>query len=158
MPNDKMEPIRDTSANRPPATLKLDAAEVERLIRAGLPIAERSGFAVEHLEPSRARVRLPYRAWMLRPGDTIAGPVLMMAADAAMYALVLAHLGPQLLAVTADMTLHFLRRPRAADVLAEAHLLKLGRRLAVMRVELRSAGEEELVAHVTGSYALPGDR
>ncbi|MBX6420752.1 MAG: PaaI family thioesterase [Nevskia sp.] len=142
-----------------PATapaLKLAAAEVERLIRAGLPLAERAGFAIERLEPGRAVVRLQYQPWMLRPGGTLAGPVLMTAADSAMYALVLAHLGPELLAVTADMNLHFLRKPKPADVLAEAHLLKLGRKLAVMRVELRSAGEDTLVAHVTGSYALPG--
>jgi len=141
-----------------PPALKLAAVEVERLIRAGLPLAERADFAVERLEPDCAVVRLAYQPWMLRPGGTLAGPVLMMAADAAMYALVLGRLGPELLAVTSDMSLHFLRKPPAADLLAQAQLLKLGRKLAVLRVELRSAGDDALVAHVTGSYALPGAR
>jgi uncharacterized protein (TIGR00369 family) len=146
-------PQKDTAS--PTDSLKLAAAEVERLIHQGLPLAERGGLAVERLEPGLAQVRLRYEPWMLRPGGTLAGPVLMMAADAAMYALVLGHLGPALLAVTADMTLHFLRKPKPADLCAQARLLKLGRRLAVMRVELRSGEDPALVAHVTGSYALP---
>jgi acyl-coenzyme A thioesterase PaaI-like protein len=40
-------------------------------------------------------------------------------------------------------------------VLAEARMLKLGKRLAVSEVALRSDGEDELVAHVTGTYSIP---
>ena len=36
-----------------------------------------------------------------------------------------------------------------------ARLLKLGKRLAVSEVSLRSDGEEDLVAHVTGTYSIP---
>jgi acyl-coenzyme A thioesterase PaaI-like protein len=45
--------------------------------------------------------------------------------------------------------------PAARDLLGEARLLKVGRRLAVAEIGMRSDGEEELVAHATGTYAIP---
>lgn len=133
----------------------LDAENVERIIRAGLPMSEFAGFKVESVAAGLAQVRLSFQPWMLRPGGTLAGPVLMLAADAAMYAVILAHIGEQVMAVTSNLNIHFLSRPRPVDVLAEGRLLKLGRRLAVCEVAIRCVGDEELVAHVTGSYALP---
>jgi len=40
-------------------------------------------------------------------------------------------------------------------MIADCRLLKLGKRLAVGEVALRSEGEDELVAHVTGTYSIP---
>lgn len=145
----------DTTRSQDSTPLALSAAELEAIIRGGLPTAGKSGLAVEEVRPRYARVRLPFKPWMLRPGNTVSGPALFTAADAAMYALVMAHVGPQVMAVTAGFNVHFLHKPKAGDVIAEARLLKLGRRLAVMEVELFSAGDPTLVAHATGSYALP---
>lgn len=143
----------------PALTPQLDAPTVERIIRGAVPMANSAGIAVDAIGPGVANVRLAYRDWMLRPGGSIAGPVVMLAADTAMYAVILAHIGEQLMAVTSDMTMHFLARPLPGDVLAEGRLLKLGRRLAVCEVAVRSAADPEtLVAHVTGSYALPSSR
>jgi len=135
--------------------LKLDAPQVEALIREGLAVAGRGGLCVEEVRPGYARVRLPYHEKMLRPGNVISGPTLFTAADTAMYALVLSHIGPQLMAVTADLNIRFLNKARPGDVVGEAKLLKLGRRLAVMEVSLSTGGDPQPVAHVTGSYALP---
>lgn len=135
--------------------LKLTAQAVEQLIRQGLPAAEQGDFRVEAVTPGYARIRLPFHAHMLRPGNTISGPTLFTAADSAMYALVLAHIGPQVMAVTANLSINFLNRAQPGDVIGEARLLKLGRRLAVMEVGLSTGGDPALVAHVTGSYALP---
>jgi acyl-coenzyme A thioesterase PaaI-like protein len=41
---------------------------------------------------------------------------------------------------------------------ARAKILKLGRRLAVGTIEIQSEGEEDLVAHASGTYALPAHR
>ena len=49
----------------------------------------------------------------------------------------------------------FRSRPAPRDVLAEGRILKLGKRLAVSEVMLRSEGEDGPVAHVTGTYSLP---
>ena len=57
--------------------------------------------------------------------------------------------------MTTSLTINFLRRPRPHDLLAEARLLKLGARLAVGDVAIRSEGEEELAAHATLTYSIP---
>jgi uncharacterized protein (TIGR00369 family) len=136
--------------------LKLDAAAVEALIRGGLAAAGRGGMTVEELRSGYARIRLPFSPLMIRPGNVISGPTLFTAADTAMYALVLGHLGAELMAVTSDMNLRFLAKAAPGDVIGEASFLKLGRRLAVMEAKMStSAAPGVTVAHATGSYALP---
>lgn len=136
--------------------LKLSAKDVEKLFVLAFPASAKAPIAVEEVRSGYARIRIPFRNSMLRPGNVISGPALFTAADTAMYALVLSHLGPQLMAVTSNLNLNFLNKAPAGDVIAEAQLLKLGRRLVVMDVRLRtSASGEMLVAQATGSYALP---
>ena len=65
-------------------------------------------------------------------------------------------IGPEPMAVTTDLNCHFLRRARGdRDLIANARVIKLGRRLAVGEVQLFSAGDERPVAHVTATYAIP---
>jgi acyl-coenzyme A thioesterase PaaI-like protein len=59
------------------------------------------------------------------------------------------------LAVTATLNINFLRRPEPRDVIAEAQLIRCGKRLAYGEVMLFSDGNPEPVAHVTATYALP---
>ncbi|WP_293395110.1 PaaI family thioesterase, partial [Nevskia sp.] len=94
----------------------LDAAEVERIISDGLPMSSFAQMVVTEVKPGSATIRIPFREWMIRPGGTIAGPVLMLAADSAMYAVILAHIGDQVMAVTSSLTINFLSRPRPVDV------------------------------------------
>ncbi len=56
---------------------------------------------------------------------------MMALADYALYAAILANIGPVALAVTTNLTFNFLRKPASGDLMAECRLLKLGRRLAV---------------------------
>jgi uncharacterized protein (TIGR00369 family) len=133
----------------------LGAAEVERIIRDGVPMSEFASMRVESVSPGSALVRIVFQPWMIRPGGTVGGQVLMLAADSAMYAVVLAHIGNKPMALTTNLNINFLRRPEPVDVLAEGRLLKLGRRLAIAEVLIRSEGSDDLVAHVTGTYALP---
>lgn len=134
----------------------LDAAAIQALIREGLPAA--SGVTVEEITADGARVRITVDERMLRPGGTVSGPTLFAAADTAMFAAILAHAGAEALAVTTDTSIHFLRKPPLADVIATAHIVKLGKQLAVCTVKLCSAGSDDLVAHATGSYSLPPRR
>lgn len=136
-------------------SLKLQGDAVERLIHMGFA-AQQPFLKVDALEVGHARVRLLYRDAMLRPGNVLSGPALFTAADTAMYVLVLSHVGAQMMAVTSDINLHFVNKATPGDILADARLLKLGRRNVVMEVSLySSAAPEKLVAHATGSYALP---
>ena len=135
--------------------MSLNATEVEKLIRAGLPMAEDMDLRIEEAGERFARVRAPFSSRMIRPGGTISGPVQMALADAAMYAAILATLGRAEMAVTSNLNINFLNKPQPADLVAEAIVLKLGRRLAFCEVRLLSGSDDVLVAHVTGCYALP---
>ncbi|WP_246533292.1 PaaI family thioesterase [Pseudomonas lalucatii] len=134
----------------------MTAQEVQALIRAGLPMAEDMGLCIDRLDDSGVLARVPFHGRLVRPGGTISGPTIMALGDAAMYAVVLGRLGRVEMAVTANLNINFLVKPRPVDLLAEARILRLSRRQAVCEVSLYSAGsEDELVAHVTGTYALP---
>lgn len=96
---------------------------------------------------------MPFRPQLMRAGGTISGPALMALADTAAYFLTLAHAGPVAGAATANLDIHFLVRPKPDAITAVATMLRLGRRLAVSKVDLLSGSE--LVAHATVTYALP---
>ncbi len=95
----------------------------------------------------------------LRPGGTVAGPVMMEVADLALYVAILGEIGIVPLAVTTSLSFNFLRKP-AGDraILGECRLLKLGKTLAVGEVFLYSEGLDEPVAHAVGTYAIPPAR
>ena len=59
-------------------------------------------------------MRLPYRELLLRPGGTICGPAMMALADITLYGVVLSLIGRVELAVTTDLNIHFLAKPRPA--------------------------------------------
>ena len=134
---------------------RISIAEFEEIARDRLPFVGQLGVVIERLDRGVARMRVPYREDFIRPGGTIAGPVMMSLADLAVYAAVLSMIGPVELAVTTNLNINFLRRPLPGDVIAEARILKLGKRLAVGEVRLFRDGEDELVAHVTATYSIP---
>ena len=109
---------------------------------------------VEAAGAGTARLRKRIDTRHLRPGGTVAGPTLMAIADAAVY-LALQTEAPLLEAVTSQLTIHFLRKPAARDLLVRARILRRGRTLAVGEVLLYSEGEPEVVAHAMVTYALP---
>lgn len=114
---------------------------------------------IEKIMPGRVLIRRKVSEVNLRPGGTVSGPTMMALADHAMYAVILAHIGPVALAVTTNLNINFLRKPELQDLLAEGRLLKLGKRLAVGEVTLFNEGDEALpVAHVTSTYSIPPDR
>jgi uncharacterized protein (TIGR00369 family) len=83
---------------------------------------------------------------------------MMSLGDFAMYVAVLSAIGWVPLAVTTNLTINFLKKPAARDLLAQARLIKLGRRLAVGEITIHSDGEDDLVAHVTSTYSIPASR
>jgi len=133
----------------------LTAEAFERLARERVAFTRMLDARVERLERGSATIRIPRREDLLRPGGTVAGPVMMTAADLAMYGAVMSLIGPVELAVTTNLNINFLRRPAPGDVLAEGSILKLGRRLAVGEVRLYTGGDPEMIAHVTATYSIP---
>jgi uncharacterized protein (TIGR00369 family) len=131
--------------------------ELERFFLAEFPqvFHAESGLAIEAVWERGCRVRQAFRQRSVRPGGTISGPTMMALADFAMYVAVLAAIGPVPLAVTINLNINFLRKAAPRDLLAEARLLKLGKRLATGEVTICSQGETEPVAHATSTYSIP---
>lgn len=95
----------------------------------------------------------------LRPGGTVSGPVMFAVADFALYVAIFGEIGIVPLAVTTNLNINFLRKPAAdKDVIGVCQLLKLGRTLAMGEVTLYSEGDDNPIAHATGTYAIPEER
>lgn len=134
--------------------VRMTIAEIEALMDKHFPDSRRM-WTITELGERRLTLRMGFRKQLVRAGGTISGPAMMGLADTAAYFLTLAHAGPLPHMATANLDIHFLARPQPVDIIASAHLLRLGRRLAVSTVEIRSDGSDEIVAHATVTYALP---
>ena len=137
----------------------LNAEQIAALLHKEFPQAfyEGCGLTLERVDYGSIRVRRHFHADYLRPGGTVSGPTMMELADFAMYVAVFSAVGPQPLAVTTNLNINFLRKPAQADLIAEAKLLKVGKRLAVGEVAIYSDGLDEPVAHVTSTYSIPSN-
>jgi len=136
---------------------RLARKELENRLRAEFPemFHAESGYVIEQLWRGGGRIRRHFDPRSLRPGGTVSGPTIMALADFSMYVAVLSAIGWVPLAVTANLNINFLKKPAARDLIAEARLLKLGKRLAVGEVAIRSGDEPDLIAHVTSTYSIP---
>jgi uncharacterized protein (TIGR00369 family) len=142
------------------AAPKLTAKELEALLSPEFPgmFNPRGGYGIDEVWFRGSRVRKHFHERSLRPGGTIAGTTMMTLADFAPYVAVLASIGWVPLAVTTNLSINFLKKPAQRDLVAEARLIKLGKRLAVADVAIRSEGDEDLVAHAVSTYSIPPDK
>ena len=131
-------------------------AEIREFLAAEFP---QSKCIVEEVGNASATIRHHIGADELRPGGTVAGPVLMAVADVALYVALLGEIGIVPLAVTSSLNINFLRKPASTgSIFGICKLVKVGRSLAVGEVALYSEGSEEMVAHAVGTYAIPRAR
>ncbi len=139
----------------------LTVEAVDRLIDEHFPGINAGGRRI-HLETvadRAARCRLKPTECSIRPGGTISGPAMFTLADFTIYVALIGTLGyPGIAGVTSNLNINFLRRPAPADLIAHARIIRLGRRLAFAEVELYSDGEPDMIAHATGSYAIPQEK
>jgi uncharacterized protein (TIGR00369 family) len=133
----------------------ITAEEFLAVLRANMPETHELDLRIEKLVRGEVKVRLAHDDRRLRPGGTISGPTLVMLADLALYAMTMSLVGREPLAVTTDMTIHFLRKPAPAALVCTATVLKSGKRLVVGAAELMTEGESDPVAHVVGTYSVP---
>jgi acyl-coenzyme A thioesterase PaaI-like protein len=132
------------------------ASELTGRLHASFPATGmQSRIVVEHVDATSLRLR--YRSSgdgaETRPGGTISGPTLMTIADTVAWLLTLAQLPAGTDALTAGLTMHFLRAPTPADLIGDGRLLRIGRRLSVVDVTIASDGVPEPVAVATVTYA-----
>jgi uncharacterized protein (TIGR00369 family) len=123
------------------------------LLLAFPPANPADAVAVEHLGDREIRLRAPSAGRQLRPGGSVSGPTQFALADSVAWLMTLAHLEPGRDALTAGITMQFLRRPLPAPLVGTGRLLKLGRRLSVTDVLLYSDGLDDPVAQATVTYA-----
>lgn len=142
------------------ATPALTRKELSERLRLEFPDASHAvgDCEIEELWRGGCRLRQRYDKRGLRPGGTLSGATMMALGDFAMYLAVLSAIGWVPLAVTTNLTINFLRKPPAGDLIAEARLIKLGKLLAVGEVAIRADDSEDMVAHVTSTYAIPPSR
>lgn len=127
--------------------------EISQFLRDAFP---QTKCTVESVGSMSAVVRHSIGADELRPGGTVSGPVLMTTADVALYVAILGQIGIVPLTVTTSLNINFLRKPAAdRDIIGKCTLIKLGKTLAVGEVQLYSEGLPDMVAHASGTYAIP---
>jgi uncharacterized protein (TIGR00369 family) len=141
----------------PDQTPAFTAAEFGPIMRDMVPYVGQLGIETVSWQRGRVMMRLPASEVILRPGGTVCGPALFALADIAFYGMIMSMLGRVDLAVTTDLTIHFLRRPRPVSVLGEARCLKQGGKLIVGDMLMWSEGDgpDNAVCHAVGTYALP---
>jgi acyl-coenzyme A thioesterase PaaI-like protein len=148
------EPAADVS-------LPLTAPQAERTITTNLPPIDHHGEVVEAVGTDSIRIRLPFKPdyvgaepWQDGSGKVFSGPMVMGFADTAMYCCVMAAMGRGVIPVMANLNITFLRPARAADLIAEARIVRRGGRLSYLECWLRSDGAAEPCAHVTSTYRV----
>ena len=104
--------------------MALTAQEVQTLIRQWIPMAEDIDLQIEEIREAYARIRIPYNEKNLRPGGSVSGPTMMAAGDTAMYAAILGSMGEVAMAVTSNLNINFLQRPKDTDLIAEGTIFK----------------------------------
>lgn len=102
-----------------------------------------------------ARIRQPVDAGNIRPGGYINGPTQMAVADSAAYIAVFTRIGITPMALTSNLNINFMRPCIGDAVIAEAHLLKLGKTLAVISVDIRAESSDKLSSQAVVNYSIP---
>jgi len=139
----------------------LTAEQAERTITTNLPPIDHHDEVVEAVGPDSIRIRLPFKPdymgaepWQDGSGQVFSGPMVMGFADTAMYCCVMAAMGDGVIPVMANLNITFLRPARAADLIAEARIVRRGGRLHYLECWLTSDGAAEPCAHVTSTYRV----
>ncbi len=147
-----------TELPRTKLATKLTIADVDHLIDTHFPEIHHGGrvLFIDALTEDGAEVRLVSHPKNLRPGGTVSGPAMFTLADYGAYVAILGELGDSALqAVTTNITLNFIKRPQPGDILGDIRMIKTGRRLIVVEIEMWTSDRMSLVAHAIATYARP---
>ncbi|KQV09847.1 MULTISPECIES: PaaI family thioesterase [unclassified Kitasatospora] len=137
--------------------MTLTTAEADKILADNFaPWVQALGLSVTETGDRHAVLRLPWSDQLAREGGALSGQALMAAADTASVIAVSAALGAFGPMTTVQQNITFHRAILGADVLVDARLTKLGRRLAFLDITLTAEGTESPSARASTVYAFPG--
>ncbi|MCL6731721.1 MULTISPECIES: PaaI family thioesterase [Streptomyces] len=137
--------------------MTLTPAEADKILAANFaPWVLDLGLTAVDLDEGRAMLRLPWSDRLAREGGALSGQALMAAADTATVIAVSAARGSFVPMTTVQQSTSFQRAVVGEDVLVEAVLTKLGRRMAFAEIAMTTADSGELAARASTVYALLG--
>ena len=137
--------------------MTMTTAEADKILSANFaPWVLQLGLTVEALADDRATLRLPWSDRLSREGGGLSGQALMAAADTATVIAVSAARGAYGPMTTVQQSTSFQRAVTDSDVLIEAVLTKLGRRMAFADITMTAEASGELAARASTVYALLG--
>jgi uncharacterized protein (TIGR00369 family) len=114
------------------------------------------GIAVIRKHKDGTTCMVPIHAELLNSNGVLHGGVIASIADEVAWWSILTALGRDQKMTTSELKVDYLRPILGRKVLARGYVLKLGRTLAVTRVDIRDEAKR-LAAHATVTYAmLPG--
>ena len=99
-------------------------------------------------------MRAPMGEQNMRPGGFISGPTQMALADHIAYAVIFTRLGITPMALTSNLNIDFLRPLQGDSVTVEGKMIKLGRSLAIIAVEIKGISDK-VSSRATVTYVLP---
>ncbi|MCL6674049.1 MULTISPECIES: PaaI family thioesterase [Streptomyces] len=114
------------------------------------------GLTVEAVGEDRATLRLPWSDRLAREGGGLSGQALMAAADTATVIAVSAARGGYGPMTTVQQSTSFQRAVTGSDVLIEAVVTKLGRRMAFANITMTEESSGAVAATASTVYALLG--
>lgn len=140
---------------------KLTELELRELLSKNLPFIDQHDEIIERVGYREVRIRLPFRqeylgadVWRSTGCVIYSGPIIMGLADTAMFGCIHGTVGRDIVAVIVTLTITFLRPAAAADLIAEARILRCGKRLVYLETYLYSDEDAEPIGHVISTYAI----
>jgi uncharacterized protein (TIGR00369 family) len=132
---------------------ELDPARVARARAAfaAVPYAKLIGLELGEISPGAVSIHLDVRNDLKQNQGVIHGGAVASLIDTAAAFAVLTQLDPNERVSTTDLTIHYLRPASSGRLTAEARIVRSGRRLFVLSVEVRN-DQQILVATAVTSY------
>ncbi len=131
----------------------ISVAQFRQLLKQQHPFAQVLGMEILEISHGQAIARLPANPSNQRLGGIVAGPMLMGLADLALYAAVVSVTGVAE-AVTASLSINFMRSAPAGALLARANIHKTGRLSAGDVIIYPEAGGET-IAQAISTWSVP---
>jgi uncharacterized protein (TIGR00369 family) len=132
---------------------ELDEVRVARIRQAfaSVPYAKFLGLELDEMKPGEASIHLAVRDELRQNQGVVHGGAVASLIDTASAFAVVTQLKPDERVTTTDLTIHYLRPVTAGRLTATARIVRAGRRLFVLSVEVID-GQQKLIATAVTTY------